>query len=373
MCQPIFQKIGLIIRWDAHSQNDIQNLFNDMTNSQTKNLYLYAHGNGAGVASDGPDDLTIDSWVVASLLENYRTNTDEASNCELKVTMKVKHLYSMIGLVSFFLSCHFSILAQLPPRNQPIDLDDPKGVQLGPGVPRTVDTYGNVIYIDLDFTTRQYEQAALKLIIQEANRVAEEMQLPENLPITESNIAAEYIGTFGFNYRTRKLGGIATTNYAYFVSSDYKFNNLCIADYDQTCLNLAKQKLPIDKIDTNAAYQLATQWLASASMDVGGLNRDCTAHSALSLWNPIGHLGQKPKISFVPIYFVWWTSPQNDAERFGSVAYVELYLPTKKLLQLDVDGPQYILRKPLLFTNLASLFPGTARVFTNRLSSIPQN
>jgi len=56
-----------------------------------------------------------------------------------------------------------------------------------------------------------------------------------------------------------------------------------------------------------------------------------------------------------------------------SVADVELFLPTKKLLQLDVDDPKYILRKPLVFTNLASLFPGTGRVtgFTNFPPSAP--
>src|SRR5258708_17526711 len=36
------------------------------------------------------------------------------------------------------------------------------------------------------------------------------------------------------------------------------------------------------------------------------------------------------------------------------------------LIQLSVSDPRYILRKPLLFTNLASLFPGTAPIFTNR-------
>jgi hypothetical protein len=121
-------------------------------------------------------------------------------------------------------------------------------------------------------------------------------------------------------------------------------------------------------MNTNEAYQLAIQWLAAASIDVNGLNRDCKAHVALSpYWNGLSRLGQKPKKNFVPIYYVWWTSPKNDVEGYGGVASVELFPPTKKLLQLSVDDPKYILRKAVVFADLDSLFPGTApiAVFTN--------
>jgi hypothetical protein len=116
-------------------------------------------------------------------------------------------------------------------------------------------------------------------------------------------------------------------------------------------------------MNTNSAYQLASRWLAAVSMDVKGLNRDCKVHVALSpFWNGLVHLGEKPQKQFVPIYFVWWTSPTNDLEGHGNVAYVELFAPTKTLLQLCVSDPKYILRKPLEFTNLDSLLPGTAPV-----------
>jgi len=39
-----------------------------------------------------------------------------------------------------------------------------------------------------------------------------------------------------------------------------------------------------------------------------------------------------------------------------------LFLPTKKLIQMSVHDPKYILRQPLVFTNLSSLFPGTGRI-----------
>jgi hypothetical protein len=98
-------------------------------------------------------------------------------------------------------------------------------------------------------------------------------------------------------------------------------------------------------------------------MDVSGLNKKCKAHIALSpYWNGLTHIGQQVKRHFVPIYFVWWTSPKNDFEKFGDTAFVELFLPDKKLLQLGVRDPNYILRKSVVFTNLASLFPGSAPI-----------
>jgi hypothetical protein len=165
------------------------------------------------------------------------------------------------------------------------------------------------------------------------------------------------------------MGGVVcTSNYVYLVGRNNKLSELDVAGYDQTCLRLNKTSLPVEQMDTNAAYQLATQWLATVSMDVNGLNRDCKAHVAVSaFWNGLAKLGQVPQKTLVPIYFVWWTSPKNDAEGFGDVAYVELFLPTRKLIQMSVGDPNYILRNPLVFTNLASLFPGTGRitVFTN--------
>ena len=123
--------------------------------------------------------------------------------------------------------------------------------------------------------------------------------------------------------------------------------------------------MPIAQMDTNAAYQLAIKWLMAAHMDVKGLNHDCKARVALSpSWNGLADLGDIPQKDFVPIYYVWWTPLENDAPG-NSPAQVELYLPTKSLLQFDVYDPKYILRKPLVFTNLAVLFPGVAPIHTN--------
>lgn len=250
----------------------------------------------------------------------------------------------------------------------PINPNDPKGLELGSGVPRVLDTNGNVVGIDLSFTTKQYQDAAINLMVQEANRVASQMHLLENFPITISNIVSAYVGPFGYNYKYNSIGSVSTTNYTYFMTGDDKFNQVVVADYAAKCFSLEATKLPISEIDTNMAYELATQFLKAASMDVSRLNKDFECHVALSPgWNSFGRLGQRPKVSFVPIYYVWWTGSAEDVRKYGGLAEVELYLPTRRLLQLRVGDPRYILRKPLTFTNLAALFPGRGRIwiFTN--------
>jgi hypothetical protein len=113
---------------------------------------------------------------------------------------------------------------------------------------------------------------------------------------------------------------------------------------------------PISKINTNAAYQLATQWLAAVRMDVAGLNRDCRVSVTVD-----NAYVQAPAGKFVPIYWVSWVPTNCEGL---SAASVRLFTPTKTLLDLKVDDQKYILRKPLVFTNLSELFPGAARIHT---------
>ncbi len=235
---------------------------------------------------------------------------------------------------------------------------------LPPGVPRVVRPDGSVLFIEPLLTTREFQNEALRLVLGEANNVAKELQLPESLPITKTNLTHLFISGFGFMRLSKAVGNVTTSNYWYFVSRGYKFSQLTIANYDARCIEFEKKyQWPVSRVDTNAAYQLATQWLAAVHMDVRGLNRDCTPHIALSpYWNGV-KLGEVPRGMFTPMYYLWWTPKGGKAETGG--AFVELLLPTKTLLQLGVDDPRYILRKPLVFTNLAALFPGKATITTN--------
>ncbi len=266
------------------------------------------------------------------------------------------------------LSVGFTLLCLLVAEAQPIRPDyNPAGRKLPSGVPRTVDTNGVVVYVDPMFTSPTYQEHALDMLIEEANTVARDLQFPETLPIVKANLVGAYVSPFGFAYSYGKIGNITTTNYKYGVAQNFKLSDLTATKLDQRCSEYrTKFQLPNGHIDTTGAYKLATNWLATLKVDVNLLNENCDSHVGLSPhWNGIAKLGDKHKGStFTPIYYVWWT-PKGKTVEDRSIAYVELFLPTKKLLQLTVYEGKYILRKPLAISGLDLLFPSNATITTN--------
>ena len=213
------------------------------------------------------------------------------------------------------------------------------------------------------FTTRVYRREALRLVLQEANSVAEALALPETLPISESNLVTSYISPPRLTQGMKALGNITTSNYTYYVSVDNKFSFLEQRFADPMNRDFAKLRgkylWRMDRMDTNAAYRLATQWLAAASMDVKALNRDCRL--SVRAYIPEGPKG----IHFVPLYWVVWGRGGE------TIASVELLAPTSTLRQMRVEKSEDILRRPLLVQNLDELLsqtnaPTSTEARTNR-------
>jgi len=203
-------------------------------------------------------------------------------------------------------------------------------------------------FVATNSATEEYQKERLRLLVQEANRVAEKMQLPENLPITKSDLVQWYVCPFARAQERKAIRMVVTRNYAYYISKDNKFCYLeKTGQLKERRAWQTQYSWPMSRMDTNGAYQLATQWLAAASMDVAGLNRDCQlriiAHTAK---------GNTNDTHFVPLYWVYWT---QGAQRQGSVASVELFAPTRTLVQLRVEDPAYILRKRLQIPDLNSV------------------
>jgi hypothetical protein len=250
------------------------------------------------------------------------------------------------------------VVAQDGPK--PLFPDDPEGLKLPVAVPRMVDTNGNVVAIDERYTTRAYYERASQYILREMNDAARELQLPdETLPLSGTNASFGATG-YGRSLMMGILGGGQTKNYVYYFNYGRKFSEVDWLNWENFCFSARRSPLPIQQFDTNAPYQLATQWLAKASMDVAGLNRDCKIQVAVDPWvNELATLGDKPDKTFVPVYFIGWT-PRDNHET--GAAHVELYLPTKKLLQFCVMDPKYNLRKLLVITNVDAVFPGKGQV-----------
>jgi hypothetical protein len=256
--------------------------------------------------------------------------------------MNFKTFKLILRLVVFVLIWHWTLCGETivfaedgqPPRNLLIENYDETGRKLPPGVPKYVDTNGVLLSINHHFTTPEYQREALRLIVQEANKAAKELNLVEQLPITQSNLATFHISPFGFAYGNKMMGFVETENYSYYVACNNKLNHVDIANYDKVCFKLKDRGLlQISELDTNTAFHLATNWLNKLSIDVAGLNRDCVAHVAVSpFWNNLANLGDQPQKKFVPFYYVWWTYPGEPLQGNGGAAEVELYEPTKKLL-----------------------------------------
>ncbi len=217
------------------------------------------------------------------------------------------------------------------------------------------------------FTTKAYEREALRLVLEEANRVAKELDLPEEFPITETNLTRAFIVGYGMShFGPRMIGNVHTHQYGYFVSVDHKLSFVEGAHQDRDCLEwMEKYRWPKERMDTNAAYLLATQWLAAARMDVASLNRNCQVRIEPESF---ANQGLRQTGKFVPIYFVYWVSAQNTAEGYGNVASVKLLAPTKTLISLRVEDSKYILRQPIVFTNLTHLLSQTNKVAESKAS-----
>jgi hypothetical protein len=215
-------------------------------------------------------------------------------------------------------------------------------------------------YYSMRYTTLAYQKEALNLIVAEANQVAQELNLPEKLPIVQTNLLEAYISPPHLAQGSKALGNITTSNYTYYVSVGNKFSFLVRTRLEED-ENQARSKYqwPISQIDTNAAYQLATQFLKAASMDVDALNTNCDLHVKTSL--PEG-VNSK---NFVPLYWITWS--EKNKGRGG--ASVELCLPTKTILQMRVNKSEYILRQPLQITNLDYLLSQT----NSPMNAAPQN
>ncbi|HEV2327319.1 MAG TPA: hypothetical protein VGY56_00865 [Verrucomicrobiae bacterium] len=137
------------------------------------------------------------------------------------------------------------------------------------------------------------------------------------------------------------LGSVITSNYIYSVACGYKFSGVTRAHLQQEDDQIkSKFALPMDQMDTNAAFQLATHFLSLASMDMVGLNRDCKVQISTSICPDYEH--------FTPLYYVTWVKRR---ERFGNAASVEVFLPDKSLRELRVTKSEYILSEPVQITN----------------------
>ena len=208
-------------------------------------------------------------------------------------------------------------------------------------IPATLRT--NSTFQQMIFVPPMYRKEALQLMLADANRTARQLDLPEKLPITRTNLVAFYVSPPKLSQFTKTMGTISTSNYLYAPFAGRGFT-VVRRDLEQKESQLrAKYLWPTNRIDKNAAYQDAMQVLRKADVAVNVLNDNCRARVTTCV--PEGQTSH-----FVPIYWVTWS--ENIPGALSGGASVELFEPAKTILQLQVFGSKYILRKPLQITNL---------------------
>jgi hypothetical protein len=212
------------------------------------------------------------------------------------------------------------------------------------------------------YTPPAYRTEALRLMVADANRTANELGLPEHLPITTSNLMEVYVSPPRLSQISRTIGTISTSNYLYAPFAGRAFV-VVRKDLETLEASFRVQYLwPESRMDTNAAYQDAAQILRKVGIAMDVLNRDCRVHIMTSIREGQNNL-------FVPIYWVTWS--EKTPGPLSSGASVELFEPTKTILQLQVFGSQYILRKPLEITNIDFLLSQTNTPGSTNSSASP--
>lgn len=199
-------------------------------------------------------------------------------------------------------------------------------------------------------TTEAYKEAALEILLAEANQIARELELPERLPIKRSDLLEVRINTPYWAEHAGWFGFVGTSNYFYYANVGKRLGWI---DPDfgpdegrrPAFMELLRKRFvaPKAQMNTNAAYAMATQWLARVGMDVPALERDAERVD-ISAWE----IGGK----FVPVYLVRWQKlalyrGNSSPPKFESIASIQFVAPERRILQMRVNQAKYIRRKPL--------------------------
>jgi len=197
-------------------------------------------------------------------------------------------------------------------------------------------------------TTEAYRKAAAQVLINAVNRMSGELGLREKASLDPDGYKEILVQAPYWSLQHGWFGTVRTTDYLFAASQE---NKLSSVDYIQAS---AKDYLewvrrhyatPKSELNNGAAFSLATNWLNAVGVDVAAIQRECKVEFHVQ------SLGDK----FVPIYWITWRQPtacfgcppgKLGGESAAAVS-VRVLEPERKLLQLEVNNPRYLLRKSL--------------------------
>ncbi|MCC6820202.1 MAG: hypothetical protein IT579_05665 [Verrucomicrobia subdivision 3 bacterium] len=217
-----------------------------------------------------------------------------------------------------------------------------------------------------------YKQVVARQMLAEVNFYVERLNLPESRPIKNTSVRVAPPG--------RGLGAVETRDFLYsFLGSDRKpITNEHGADWflEHGKLAYIIRKEPFElithelgndpsvlteklaslrsRINTNQAYQLATQWLAAVDVDITALEKRYPPMVAqqFAYVGPITwKLGEEPPPNtprkLLPVFDVTW----GGAAESSPPVWVEIFGATKELIHLRMEDTRYSKRSPIVITN----------------------
>ena len=193
-----------------------------------------------------------------------------------------------------------------------------------------------------------YKLAALQLMLSEANHFSEKLRLATPHPIQATNLVAANVSppALGFG------GTIQTTNYAFSFGASGKlcFLSQFIVGLPDTTEAIQQRRRELAKkpslLDTNGAWQLATQWLHALDADMPALSRLPHTVEQEHFLDPLTpSAGRQP----VPIFNVYW------GEEMDSPLNIRLHGLTKLPLAIRFENCALLRRPALVVSNAADL------------------
>ena len=206
-------------------------------------------------------------------------------------------------------------------------------------------------------TTAAYQAAVVQLMVGEANFAARQLGIREDVP-SDTNALVE----FQVNPPPLGVGGsIVTTNYLF--SFDHgRLSSLTKRDWFKRLSPPASNMLDLARqpslLDTNGAYQLATQRLAGISVDASLLEQKWPVHIfqvPARRTGPDGrNLPGKTNLIGVPLFQITWGDKKPPMDAFNPVR-IKLLGTTREVLEFNLRDPSISRRPPLVLTNADEL------------------
>jgi hypothetical protein len=265
-----------------------------------------------------------------------------------------------------FIGCCFALVQSVPAQTIPPEVTDPEEREI------------LAIAVKLTRPSLAYRTVAVEKLLREANIVSEQLKLPTPHPIqpSDANIRVRppwFSKSDSTNMSLSKAdriraatffasGVVESANFAYSLGGPENcryVHRFKIKDEDSIFdLYPELAKTPA-LIDTNGAYQLATQWLSAISVDVPALERKYKLNyyqwffwgrpEDLTADHWTYHAPTTTNRTMLPIFDVNWGDAGSPAVK------VTILGTTKELMELRMEDSSFVRRPPLIITNAMEL------------------